>query len=138
MITESDLNQFTGSLEWTRHWASPRVIYSEGVAFLAERAEAYWLIDAIASHELDRPIQEECQRDPDFDNMHFWKLKVYSDPEDENSGKSAVLICQKDSGEPEIVRQEIPYTDFPLAEITIYAGNDGQGSPRKLYLPSEY
>jgi hypothetical protein len=49
---------------------------------------------------------------------------------------SAVLTARKDSGLPALVTQEIEYTDFPLDEIEIWAGDNGEGYT--LYLPSEH
>lgn len=48
-----------------------------------------------------------------------------------NPDNSAVLTCERDTDEP-MITQEIPFTDFPLAEITLYLC-DGV-----LLLPSEY
>ena len=137
-LTEGDLGQFTGCETWTRHGLCRNVIYSEGMAFVAERGKAYWLIDAIASHEAHNPkLKAACRNDESFDYLHFWTLNVY--PNDgEDSGSYAILTCRKDSGLPAIVTQKIDYTDFCLKEIKIYAGNDGPGTPRKLFLPSEY
>jgi hypothetical protein len=132
MIDLSGLGHFTGSLEWTRHWASPDIIYSEGMAYVAEQAGAHWLLDAIASHLThNHDLIAKRKDDPDFDFMHFWYLTV-------NDDQSAVLECKADSDQPAVVTQEIEYTDFPLGEFTVYVGNDGPGTPSKLFLPSEY
>ena len=133
MLTAADLNQFCGSLEWTRHWMSRNLIYSEGVSYLAEQAQAHWLLDAIASHETaNKKLMAAKAADPDFDSLRFWTLEVNL------KAQTAVLECRKDSGLPAVVTQKIPYTDYPLSEQKIYAGNDGPGTPIKLFLPSEY
>lgn len=142
-LTEGDLGHFTGSATWTRHGLCRNVIYSEGMAFMAERGNAYWLIDAIASHEALTPkLKAACRSDAAFDYLHFWTLNVYpNDPNDregEDSGHYAILTCRKDSGLPAVVTQKIEFTDFPLKELKVYAGNDGPGTPRKLFLRSEY
>ena len=132
-LAANDLNQFTGSLDWTRFnpVLFPKVIASEGMMFVAEKAQAYWLLDAIASHETKNPtIRHACETDEGFDYLHFWILTV--------ADGSATLICQRDSDEPAIVTQEIEFTDFCIPNLTVYAGNDGPGTPRKLLLPSEY
>ncbi|MEI6503252.1 MAG: DUF6876 family protein, partial [Armatimonadota bacterium] len=67
-LTIADLSGFTGSLEWTRHWLSRNIIYSEGMAHVAEHAGggAHWLLDAIASHEVANPELVALKRaDPD-------------------------------------------------------------------------
>jgi len=131
-LTEGDLGQFIGSMEWTRHPLCRNVIYSEGMAFVAERGKAYWLIDAIASHEAHNPkLKAACRNDESFDYLHFWILKVNQET------KAWELTCIKDTGEKPVVVQTDIYTDFPFS-IKIYAGNDGPGTLRKLFLPSEY
>ena len=133
-LTLADLNGFTGSLDWTRHWANRNLIYSEGMAYVAEHAGGgvFWLLDAIASHEVHNPeLVALKQADPDFDFLHFWYLTV------DTERHTAVLECKLDSDQPAVVTQEIEYTDCPLS-LTIYAGNDGPGTPTKLFLPSEY
>lgn len=115
IITEEDLMQFTGTENYYRHWLGK--LYTDGVKFVAERANAYWLIDAIISYQAgsiyDMPFQ-------------VWTLTV------DRENKTAVLQMRQDSGRCVEVRQEIPYTDFPLAEIEMYFQNG------VLFLPSEY
>ena len=134
-LTQADLNGFTGSLDWTRF--NPvlfrNVIASEGMMHVAEAGEAYWLLDAIASHEAaNSKLRAACAADAGCDYLHFWTLTV------DLAKKSATLVCRKDSDQPAIVTQRIKYTDFCLPSLTVYAGNDGPGTPRKLFLPSEY
>jgi hypothetical protein len=126
-----NLDQFTGSGTWHR-WCLlfPEVIASEGAIYLAEKAGAFWLLDAIASHEMKNPKLRAACQDDDFDALHFWYLDV-------QDGK-AVLTCVRDKGEKPVVTQHVEFTDFPLEHVTIYAGNDGRGTPRKLFLPSEW
>jgi len=127
----SKLAQFAGSMEWTQHWIGG-VIYSQGMAYVAKHAGAHWLIDAIASHlAYNDDVVAMRQNNPQFDALHFWYFTV-------NADKTAVLECRPDSNEPVVAQQYIPYTDFPLSEFTVYAGNDGPETPTKLFLPSEY
>jgi len=126
---ESELRQFYGDLDRYRHGFNRRVIYTLGVQYLAEKAEAYWLIDAIASHIGSKPFNAACQKDPRVGEMHFWCLEV-----SENS--SAVLSARADSGVKPFITQNIPFTDFPLAKIDIWAAYDGRHWT--LYLPSEH
>ena len=132
-LTTASLNQFTGSLDWAKFSSISKCIASEGMMHVAEVGQAFWLLDAIASHEEHNPeLIAACAADEGLDYLHFWTLTV------DLEAKAAVLSCRKDSDQPEIVRQEIEFTDFPLEEIKVYAGNDGPGTSRKLYLPSEY
>ena len=110
-ISESDLNQFTGTENYYRHWTRCGV-FTDGVQYLAEQAGAYWLIDAVFSYRRREPFQ-------------VWTLR-------KNDDNSAVLTMQEDSGEPAKVRQTIPFTDFPLDRIKLYLIDS------VLLLPSEY
>ena len=131
-LTQADLNMSCGSETWVRHWFNRNIILSEGVQHIMDKGLA-WLIDAIASHEtMTAPLKAKCQKDEGFGYLHFWTLDVDLDM------KEAVLTCRADTGKPVIVEQKIPWTSCPLKEVKIYAGNDGPGTLRKLYMPSEY
>jgi hypothetical protein len=125
----SDLQQFTGDDVRYAHLLNRRVIYTPGVRHVAEAGQAYWLIDAIASHIGAPPMRRAIARDERIDWMHFWTLKVRSD-------RSAALTARADKGERPFVRQSIVYTDFPLDRIDIWAAFDG--AHWTLYLPSEH
>ena len=59
---KAQLAQFTGSETLTRHALVRTMLMTEGVAFLAEQAGAYWLATAIASYlHDDRARREEFQ-----------------------------------------------------------------------------
>ena len=51
-LTQSDLNQFTGSENWYRHGLNGNVTYTDGAQYLANKGGAYWLLDAIAICQL--------------------------------------------------------------------------------------
>ena len=116
MIKQADLNQFTGTTQYYAHWLKA-FLYTDGVKYLADEAQAYWLIDAIASH------QPEALKDPMLRGIQFWKLIV--------TGNKAKLICERDTDNVAIT-QDIDYTDFPLSEVKLYLAD------RVLMLPSEY
>ncbi|MFC1765106.1 DUF6876 family protein [Planctomycetota bacterium] len=109
---ESDLRQFTGAVNYYRHWTG-HGLFTDGVQYLAEQAGAYWLVDAIFSYRRREPFQ-------------VWTLKKNTDD------NGAVLTMQEDTGEPVKVHQDIPFTDFPLDQIKLYL-IDGV-----VLLPSEY
>jgi len=119
-LRESDLTQFCGSSEFFQHW-SKRLVYTEGVQYMAERGGAYWLIDAVASYQPDKRITSR----PDLVDFQLWELAVAED-------KTATLTMRGDSGQPAVITQEIPFTDFPLEQIKLYVCNG------TLMLPSEY
>jgi hypothetical protein len=127
-LTHADLAQFTGDLERYRHPLNRQVIYTPGVQYLAEKAHAYWLIDAIASYFGTEQMNDAIRNDSRLATLQFWRLTV--------SGDSAVLTAEADSGVKPFICQEIEFTDFPLDRIDIWAGYDG--TYWTLYLPSEH
>lgn len=127
-LTQANLRQFTGDLERFRHSLARKVIYTPGVKFVAESGGAYWLIDEIALAIAWGEILKAGQADPRILELHFWRLEV--------QGDSAKLTARADSDIPPFFTKEIPYTDFPLDRIDIWAAFDGQHWT--LYLPSEH
>ena len=126
---QQNLQQFTGDLERYRHGLNRQVIYTPGIQFLAEQAGAYWLVDAIASHIGSAPFRRAVANDPRIGDLHFWNLTV-------SPNHTAILLATADSGETQFITQVIEFTDFPLAEIDVWAGFDG--THWTLYLPSEH
>jgi hypothetical protein len=119
MITQADLAQFTGTTQWYKHWLK-RFTYTDGVKYLAEQCEAYWLLDAIASHQTKQLLSDQMLRE-----FQIWILKVNLED------STAKLICERDTDDV-VLTQDIPYTDFPLAEIKLYL------TEGVLMLTSEY
>lgn len=128
-LTHADLRQFTGDLERFRHPLARGVIYTPGVQYLAERAGAYWLIDEIALAIAGGDIAKAGRSDDRVLSLHFWKLEVRED-------RSAELTARADSDVPPFLSRRIPWTDFPLDSVDVWAGFDGQHWT--LYLPSEH
>lgn len=91
-------------------------VATDGVIALANAADCFWLLDAIISY-----CNEPKVKKSDF---QVWKLSV-------NLEKSTGVLNGYDDDEL-IVTQEIPFTDFPLEEITIWVVNN------IMLLPSEY
>jgi len=122
---ESNLPHFTGTESYTNlryPWLRSRFLLTEGAKYLAETAKAFWLMDAIASHQTNTKVAEEP--------FQVWKLAV-------DEKKQATLTCT-DGNETVLVRQEIPLTDFPLSEITLYAEQSDYLAGRVMMLTSEY
>lgn len=128
-LTVADLALFTGDHERFRHSFVRRVIYTPGVQFLAQRAGAYWLIDAIALHLVSKAFENAAKANEMIGRLHFWTLKV-------NPDHSAELCAKADKHYKPFFVQAIEYTDFPLPRIDIWAGFDG--GYWTLYLPSEH
>ena len=112
-----DISQFSGGDDRYEH-VTKRLIYTEGVKYVADEAGAYWLIDAIASYQT-RELDERTR------GFQCWTLAV------NRKESTAVLVC--DDGDGNVaVTQAIEYTDFPDEEIKMYVANG------TLMLPSEY
>ncbi len=111
-----ELAHFHCTEQYYRHFLQ-RFVYTDGVRYLAQNAQAYWLLDLIASYQPYEKVKKE--------EFQVWTLKVNLE------NYSAVATCD-DGNDNIIVTQDIPFTDFPLTEITLYL-TDGV-----LLLPSEY
>ena len=119
------LAHFTGTESYTNlryPWLRKRFLLTDGVQYLAEKAQAYWLMDAIASHQINKKVAAEP--------FQVWTLSV-------NEKHEAILTCT-DGDKTELVRQDIPGTDFPLTSITLYASQDDYLGGRVVMLTSEY
>ncbi|MBD6621164.1 hypothetical protein FNW02_37085 [Komarekiella sp. 'clone 1'] len=112
----ADLERYTGS-EVVYRRSLGMLRYTEKVKYLAQATQCYWLLDAIGSY------QHRLQSNPRLQEFQVWRLVV--------ENESGVLICEEDT-DIEVLRQKIPYTDFPLTEITLYL------TQKVLMLPSEY
>jgi len=122
---ESQLAQFTSTENYYRHSAG-RMYYTDGVQYLAETAQAYWLIDLIASYQDDKRItQDKMLRD-----MQIWHLDV------DLTNRQATIVCKGDSDLMPTITQEIEYTDFPLNGIDLWVENTGDQIV--LLLPREH
>lgn len=93
------------------------MIHTPGVRYVAQEGHANWLIDAIASYFGSEQMNSTMRRDDRLKTLQFWRLDV--------TKQSAVLTADADAVVEPFVRQEIPYTDFPLDHIEIWAEFDG-------------
>ena len=112
----TQLTQFIGTTGYYR--ISRRHLLTDGTKYLAEGAECFWMMDAIASH-----LSEIGTKD--------WFVQVRMTV----NGNRATMIYENGNGS-EHARQEIPYTDFPMHAISLYACWDGE--QWVIMLPSEY
>ena len=112
----SQLAYFTGTERYYR--ISRRHLLTDGAKYLAEEAECFWMMDAIASH-----VSEI--------NTHDWFVQIKV----QVHGIKATMIYDDGNGK-ELARQEIPYTDFPMEAVSLYACWDGEHWV--IMLPSEY
>jgi hypothetical protein len=116
VLTHSDLRQFTGSERWFRHSTLRKILYTEGVQYLVEKGEAYWLLDKIAANQLEPKIRAE--------EFQVWKLKV-------NENCTGTVTAEDGDGNV-IHSEDIRWTDFPLDQVELWVeGNT-------ILLPSEH
>ena len=112
---QANLSQFIGTEKYYR--ITHRHLLTDGTKYLAENAQCFWLMDAIASH---LPKQYH-------DYFAVANLTV------KNSSAHLTL----DDGNGNIhVSQMIKYTDFLLDEVKLYCAFDGEYWV--IMLPSEY
>jgi hypothetical protein len=115
-LTAADLRQFTGTGQWFRHGLMRKIVYTEGVQYVADNAGAYWLIDKVATLQLEPKVRAE--------DWQSWKLTV-------DDKQAAMLTC--DDGNGNIVYSErIDWTDFPLDQIELWVEGN------VILLPSEH
>lgn len=134
MSLEFDLMQFTGTTGYFRPQPLlfPQFLLTDGARYVAEKGEAFWLFDAIASLQQHPKIRMS----PGLNELQFWRLKVEED-------NSAVLSVEWDLDEI-VYSQKIEYTDFPLKSLLLYAMPTVlklEGKDRVVtvcYLPSEH
>jgi hypothetical protein len=112
----AELAQFTGTQTYTR--ITRRHLLTDGARYLADQAECYWLMAAVSSHLDEIGTQN-------------WFVLIRL----ELQGSTATLIY-KDGNGHEHAWQVIPYPDFPLDEIRLYACWDTEH--RVNILTSEY
>lgn len=113
--------QFTGT---DRYFSGPNrvLVYTEGVQYLAEAAQAYWLIDAVASWQ----VQPKVRAEP----FQAWSL----------THQTTGWRLQADDGNGNILAtQMIEYSDFPLENgIKLFLMAGGPEGRPVLMLPVEY
>jgi hypothetical protein len=141
---QNGLAGFTGTEAY--HRFSPlhgRMVCTDGVAWLAQNADCFWLIDIIASY------QPQCSKDEMLRDFQLWTLTCESGPEgklrkanatapDSRCGPATVK-CERDTGDRNPIVQEIPLTDFPLDTFKFYVepGECGGKPVMVCMLPSE-
>lgn len=116
MLTEQSLEQFTGTEKYYNYLCGLKL--TDGVHYLATEGKCFWLLDIIASYQ---PKHHQVP-------FQLWELEVTED----KGKRSAIVYMREDSDKKPLVRQVIPYTDFPLENVKIYVID------KVVLLPSEY
>ena len=112
---QSQLSQFIGTEKLYR--ITHRHVLTDGTKFLAEKAQCFWLFDAIASH-LTKTYD---------DYFAVARLAVKD---------SSATLTLDDGNDAVFATQQIEYTDFPMKEIKLYCSFDG--THWVIMLTSEY
>ncbi len=116
-INPADLRQFTGSEQWYRHGINRKVLFTDGAKYIADRGGVYWLLDEIA-------IIQPYDKAVGAEEFQVWTLKVRED-------RTATLTCE-DGNKRVVFSKDIPFTDFPLPEITLWFTNNDLPAERIL------
>jgi len=116
MLTEADLDQFTGTETWTRHGLNRNMLCTDGVMYFAENAGngAFWFLDIVATELMMLHKKEPC-------------LVITLASKD---GKAT--ITADDGNDRVLYTREIEYTDCPPGDWKFYLVDN------VLLLPSEY
>lgn len=114
---KSELRNYCGTETWFRHPLFRKFLFTEGVQFLAEAAECFWLIDMIYGFQLD----QQAVKDEYFQT---WDLTV-------GENKTATLTCG-DGNDNIVFTHSLTFTTFPMDSIRLYF------SDNVLLLPSEW
>ncbi len=112
----NELHQFTGTTQWFRRGLNRKMLYTEGVQYLAEQARAYWLVDEIA---LAQAYAAPVKATP----FQAWNLTV--------KDSAGTLVCEDGNGHT-VYYKQIEFTDFPEPGIRFFFTDN------VLMLPSEY
>lgn len=121
---EHELEQFTGTEAWYPfNLFIKRAYLTDGSRYLAEKAKAYWLMDAIASHQRSLLKRNQVEQK--------WIVT--------RQGQGVRLECQDWNGH-KLKAQIVPWSNFPLDKCELLAQwtNDESGWMMVIFLPSEY
>ena len=96
--------QTTGSVNLHQHWTK-RMLYTDGMLYLAETVGAHWLIDLVASHqpEIEKRFLEADHRFQVWEVQHIgedWEVSAWTD-------------TPRIEGSKRLARQVLEFSDFP-------------------------
>jgi hypothetical protein len=99
-LSLTELYQFSGSEQFFKHGVNRKLIYTEGIQYLAEKAKCYWLIYDIASVLLPQLLKSHR------DQFYALEFLVKSD-------HSATLTIGDGNGKI-YLNHKVKWTDFPI------------------------
>ncbi len=103
------LAQATGTTGYYRH--APRLVYTDGVRYLAEHAACYWLLDIVWSLWWEPRVAAVLRAQEHL----VCTLQV------DLEAQRGTLTASAWGSDAVLYTQIIPYTDFPLEAITLYS-----------------
>lgn len=112
---ESEIGYFVGTEKWYR--LHPNVLCTDGIKFVLDTAQSYWLADVVFSIQIKPEVKAEL--------FQFYELTV-------DLEKSTGKLKVTDGNDKVIYEQFFPYTDFPLSTFKFYFTDN------VMLLPSEY
>lgn len=131
-ITQADLAQFYGTEHYYLHQPLPfapnSILLTDGIKYLAEKVECYWLLDLICSY---------LHKIPNDEYMFFVDITKL----DYNQGEIVLHDGDKGGGWVTYATQVLEYMDWPstLYNQRIYFGLSGSKQAKwTACLPSEY
>lgn len=111
------LDQFHGSESFYKHPLFRQFVYTEGVQYVAEQGEAFWLLEKIfACKQCVEKLQNE-------------RFLAFTLTKKDQGGAS---FSVEDGNHNALYSENILFTDFPLQTITFWFVGE------TLLLPSEY
>ena len=113
---ECDLSGFHGSETIYRLYSFSKISASEGVKYLADKCECYWLFDIIMSYQTYHKVRKL--------DIQFWEIETVLD--------KVKVRCLEDRDIPPVVQQTVYSDCFPEGEFMLYFQNN------LILLPSEY
>ncbi|MCW5921432.1 MAG: hypothetical protein KIS77_03755 [Saprospiraceae bacterium] len=112
---QAELKNFTGSEQVFYNPLFRKFRYTEGVKYLAQEANCYWLLDYIFSNQHSKTLQQTP--------FQVWSL---------NAKDNTATITVEDGNKNQVKFFKLEFTDFPLEQIDLWFI---EGT---LILPSEY
>jgi hypothetical protein len=97
------LRHYTGTESYYRDLLTGH-LYTDGVRELATANGAYWLLDIVFSHQLNKKVKSEP--------FQVWELKRVSG--------IMFNVVATDGNNNQIAQQEIPFSDFKFDLATIW------------------
>lgn len=124
------LAHFTGTTQYYKYLFGMSL--TDGTKFVADKFNAYWLMDVIASYQFNTNFA----RNPRLQRFQLWMLNVGKSHEfiKPYASNDAVVTCWEDTpvlGVKPAAKQQIMLTDFPHPEIQLYVRD------RIILLPNE-